>query len=305
MKRILPPFGALIAFEAAARRKSFTRAGEELGVAQSAISRHVAQLEKMLGLKLFERVRKQVVLTQAGANYADAVCELLNRAEAATLDILSSKRGEHVLNIYSLATLASNWLTPRMPSFLEKNPNISFQISTYRKGPFDFNNQDCDVAIHYGEPSWPNGLLHRLFVEDIVLICSPSYKEDVSLRSSNDLSRAVLLQQTTRPDAWTDILAHLGRKDMNSLRGPRFDLYSIIIQAALSGLGVAAVPRFLVEDYLATGALILPFKCTVRSRHAYYVVYPEAKRNSIGVQVFRRWILAEARKTLHSRSKSA
>jgi LysR family transcriptional regulator, glycine cleavage system transcriptional activator len=303
MKRTLPPSAALIAFEAAARRKSFTRAGEELGVAQSAVSRHVAQLEKMLGLKLFERVRKQVVLTQAGANYAEAVGELLNRAEAATLHILSSKRGERVLNIYSLTTLASHWLGPRIPLFLDKHPNISFQISTYRTGPFDFSNHDCDVAIHYGEPSWPNGLLHRLFVEDIILVCSPSYKETVGLKSSQDLSRAVLLQQTTRPDAWADILTHLGRKDINSLRGPRFDLYSIIIQAAIGGLGVAAVPRFLMEDYLANKTLILPFKCTVRSRYAYYVVYPEAKRNFLGVQAFRRWILAEARKTLQSRSK--
>lgn len=302
MKRLLPPLKALLAFEAAARRGSFTRAGEELGLAQSAISRHIAQLERMLGLRLFERIRKQVVLTQAGANYAEVIRELLDRAEAATSSILGSKRGERVLQIYSLATLGSNWLAPRMPSFASQNPNVSFQISTYRHGPFDFNNHECDVAIHYGEPSWPNGLLHRLFVEDIVPVCSPAYKTDIGLRSSNDLPRAVLLQQTTRPDAWTDILTHLGRKDINSLRGPRFDLYSMIIQAALGGMGVGAVPRFLVENYLTEGRLIVPFKCTVRSRYAYYVVYPEAKRHSANVQAFRRWILGQSRKTIQLRS---
>jgi LysR family glycine cleavage system transcriptional activator len=302
MKRILPPLGALVAFEAAARRSSFTRAGEELGLAQSAVSRHIAQLERMLGLRLFERIRKQVVLTQAGANYAEVVRELLDRAEAATLNLLSSKSGERVLHISSLATLASNWLAPRMASFVKQNPNISFQISTYRHGPFDFNAHECDVAIHYGEPSWPNGLLHRLFVEDIVLICSPTYKTEIGLRSPSDLPRAVLLQQTTRPDAWTDILSHLGRKDINSLRGPRFDLYSMIIEGALGGLGIGAVPRFLVENHLIEGWLIIPFKCSVRSRYAYYVVYPEAKRQSAEVQAFRRWILGQARRTLLLRS---
>jgi len=302
MKRLLPPLGALLAFEAAARRGSFTRAGEELGLAQSAVSRHVAQIERMLGLRLFERIRKQVVLTQAGANYAEVVRELLDRTEGATLDILSSRRGERVLHIATLATLGSNWLAPRMASFVKQYPQVSFQISTYRHGPFDFNTHKCDVAIHYGEPSWPNGLLHRLFIEDIVPICSPSYRTEIGLRSSSDLPRAVLLQQTTRPDAWTDILSHLGRQDINSLRGPRFDLYSMIIEAALGGLGIGAVPRFLVESYLMEGRLIVPFKCSVRSRYAYYVVYPEAKRQSAEVQSFRRWILAQARRTLLSRS---
>jgi DNA-binding transcriptional ArsR family regulator len=107
MKRLLPPLGALLAFEAAARRGSFTPAGEELGLAQSAISRHIAQLERMLGLRLFERIRKQVVLTQAGANYAEVIRELLDRAEAATSSILGSKRGERVRSLTYLAAMST------------------------------------------------------------------------------------------------------------------------------------------------------------------------------------------------------
>jgi LysR family glycine cleavage system transcriptional activator len=213
MKRLLPPMAALLAFEAAARRGSFTRAGEELGLTQSAISRQVTHLEALLGLRLFERVRKQVVLTQAGDNYVSVVRAMLDRAEASTLDILTSRNGERVLHISSLATFASNWLAPRMRSFMEQNPGITFQIDTYRHGPFYFGSQECDIAIHYGEPSWPNGLLHRLFYEDIVPICSPAYKASITLRSESDLHRAVLLQQTTRPDAWMDLLSSLGRKN--------------------------------------------------------------------------------------------
>ena len=206
------------------------------------------------------------------------------------------------MHISSLATLASNWLAPRMPLFTKQNPGISFQIKTYRHGPFQLRADECDVAIHYGEPSWPNGLLHRLFYEDVILVCSASYKTSIGLHSATDLQRAVLLQQTTRPDAWIDVLNHLDRKDVNPLRGPRFDLYSMVIEAAVAGLGVGAVPRCLVENYLARDRLIVPIDCSVRSRHAYYVVSPEAKRQVPEVQAFRRWIVTEARKTLSTRN---
>jgi LysR family transcriptional regulator, glycine cleavage system transcriptional activator len=152
-----------------------------------------------------------------------------------------------------------------------------------------------DIVIHYGEPSWPGGLLHRLMDEEIVCATSPDYIKAIGLRSVRDLDRATFLQQTTRPDAWSDLLAKLGRGDLNALRGPRFDQYGVVIEAALASLGLAAVPRFLIEAHLACSRLVMPFKASVRSRHAYHLVYPEAKRQWPEVQAFRRWILREAR----------
>lgn len=296
MKRILPSLSALAAFEAAARHLSFTRAAEELGLTQSAVSRQIAQLESFVGIRLFERIRRRVVLTEAGRGYATKVRTVLDRAEAATLDVLASKTGSRVLHISSLATFAAHWLAPRMAAFAISHPDISFQITSYRHGPFLFGADESDVVIHYGEPSWPDGMLHRIMDEEITPVCSPGYAKALNLRSARDLDRAVILQQTTRPDAWTSILAKLRCHDINSLRGPRFDLYSMIIEAALAGLGVGAIPRFLVEKHLAEGRLVMLFECSVRSRYAYYLVYPEAKRQWPEVQAFRRWILREARR---------
>ncbi len=296
MKRILPSLASLAAFEAAARRASFTRAGEELGLTQSAVSRHIAQLEAYVGVALFERIRRRVVLTESGIAYASKIRAALDGAEAATLDVLASQKGRQVLHISSLVTFASHWLIPRLGSFARQYPEITFQVSSYHHRLFEAVATNIDVAIHYGEPSWPDGLVDRLMDEQIVPVCSPAYVTATGMKAPSDLRNTTLLQQTTRPDAWTDVLAALKLDDINALRGPRFELYSMIIEAALANLGIGAVPRFLVEDHLASGRLVRPFDCSVRSRYTYYLVYPEAKRQLPEIQAFRRWILSEARR---------
>lgn len=267
-----------------------------MGLTQSAVSRQIAHLERFLGVHLFERIRRRVVLTDAGTTYATKIRSALDHAEAATLQVLASKSGEHVLHICSLVTFASHWLTPRLASFAKEHPDIALQISSYHHRSFDLVANDVDVAIHYGEPSWPDGLVDRLMEEEIVPACSPSYAKSIGLRSAKGLGRATLLQQTTRPDAWIDLLASLKCSDINALRGPRFALYSMLIEAAMAGLGIGAIPQFLIEDHLANGQLIRPFKGSVRSRYTYYLVYPEAKRQLREVKAFRTWILREARR---------
>jgi LysR family glycine cleavage system transcriptional activator len=296
-KRILPSLTSLAAFEAAARRASFTRAAEELGLTQSAISRQVSHLERFLGVRLFERVRQRVVLTQPGLDYSTKIRDLLDQAEAATLDVLASKTGGRVLHICSLATFASHWLSRRMVSFAQAYPDIDFRISSYHHLNFSVLANDVDVAIHYGEPSWPDAIVDRLMEEEVVAVCSPNYARTIGLNAPEDLARATLLQQTTRPDAWSDLLSALKVTDVNALRGPRFELYSMLIEAAIVSMGVGAIPRFLVEDHLADGRLIIPFPCSVRSRHTYCLVYPEAKRQIPAIQAFRSWIQREVRKT--------
>lgn len=298
MKRVLPSLTALAAFEAAARRASFTRAGEELGLTQSAVSRQVAYLERFLGVRLFERVRRRVILTEAGVTYAAKIRASLNRAESATLEVLASKDGGRVLHICSLNTFATHWLMPRMRSFVDQYPEFALQISSYHHRTFDDVAADVDVAIHYGEASWPDGLVERLMDEVLVPMCSPAYAEAIGLKSVEDLGKATLLQQTTRPDAWTDLLSGVNRDDINSLRGPRFELYSMIIEAALTGMGVGAIPRFLAEEHLASGRLVIPFEISVPGRSTYYLAYPEAKRQLPEVQAFRKWIQREVRRSI-------
>ena len=296
MRRALPSLAALEVFEACARYASFTRAAEELGITQSAVSRQVAQLESFLGIALFERVRRRVLITSAGKDYADRIRVILRQTEKATDEITSAETGR-VLHISSYATFAAKWLAPRLHSFSKKHPDIAFQITALNHHrAFASPDSGVDAAIHYGEASWPDSLLDRLMYERIILVCSPAYAASHEISKPADLSSATRLHQI-RADAWPDILTSLGLQRISQLRGPRFDQYAMVIEAALSGLGVAAIPSFLIDHHLASGSLIQPFKASVRSRHAYYLVYPEAKRNWKSIKAFRRWIVAEARRS--------
>ena len=162
MKRTLPSLVALEVFEACARYASFTRAAEELGITQSAVSRQVAQLEDFLGIRLFERVRRRVLITSAGKSYAEKIRVILRQAERATEDITAAETGR-VLHISSYATFASKWLAPRLHLFSKRHPDIAYQVTvlTHHRA-FASPDSDVDVAIHYGEASWPNALLDLL-----------------------------------------------------------------------------------------------------------------------------------------------
>jgi LysR family transcriptional regulator, glycine cleavage system transcriptional activator len=292
MKRLLPSLTALVAFETAARYTSFARAGEELGLTPSAISRQISQLEGFVGVPLFERIRRRVVLTERGRVYAAEVEATLDRAEAATVDVLASNERGRVLHIWTLSTLTLYWLMPRMPSFVQKNPEISFQITSYSH-PSQLSG-DIDVAIHHGEPSWPGGLLHRLMDEEIVSACSPDYVKAIGLRNVRDLDRATFLQQSARPDAWIDLLVKLGREDINALRGPRFAIrygHRGRARKPWTSSGAALSHRDAFGKWPAHYAV----QGLGAQRHSYYLVYPEAKRQWPEVQAFRRWILREAR----------
>ena len=295
MKRNIPSLAALEVFEACARYASFTRAAEELGITQSAVSRQVAQLEEFLGVRLFERVRKRVLITSAGKSYADKIRTILKQTEKATEDITAAETGR-VLHISSYATFAAKWLAPRLHLFSARFPDIAYQITVLmHHKAFASPESDVDMAIHYGEASWPDSLLDLLMYEKIVPVCSPSYAKSMSITQPSDLNRVKFLHQSRRPDVWPDMLASLGLQNINPLHGPRFDQFAMVIEAALTGLGMAAIPTFLIDRHLASGELVQPFEASMRSRHAYYLVYPEAKRNWKSIRAFRRWIVAQAR----------
>lgn len=293
--RGLPSLIQLGVFEAAARYGNFTRAAEELDITQGAVSRQIAQLEEFLGITLFERVRRRVIVTEAGKDYAAKISDVLKQAERATLE-LTSKDSGRVLTISSYAAFASAWLAGRLPSFVAQHPDIPFQLTALtHERRFAFAEKGVDVAIHYGEGSWPDALLDFLMHEEIIPVCSPAYARSISIATPADLHDAVLLHQIHRTDAWGDLLAKLNMSRIPALQGPRFDQYAMIIEAAEHGLGVAAIPRYLIERQLQTGRLVHLFGATSRSRFAYYLAFPETKRHLREVQAFRRWITAEAR----------
>jgi len=292
MRPYLPSLAALSVFEAAARHHSFTRAAEELGLTQGAVSRQVAQLEGLLCVRLFERVRQRVALTPAGTAYASEIRPLLERLTAATVNAMATKGQGGVLNLAILPTFGTRWLIPRLRGFVERHPDVTINFVT-RLVPFDFEVDALDAAIHFGRAIWPGAMLHRLMGEEILPVASPALVERESLDEPADALRVMLLQQVTRPNAWANWLAAQGLNPAAARPGARFEQFAMVAQAATAGLGLAILPRFLIEDELRAGTLVTPFGRPMVGEDAYYLVYPRAKATQPSVAAFRDWLLAE------------
>ncbi len=291
--RFLPPIPTLTAFEAAARHQSFSRAAAELHLTQGAVSRQIRHLEQLVGLELFERVRQRVVLTDGGRLYLADVRPILQALSDATQRAMTFAGGAGNLHLAVLPTFATRWLMPRLPDFLARFPDTTIHFVT-RIAPFDFSAEPLDVAIHYGDPVWPGAICEHLMDEEVVPVCSPAFRARHHLTGPADLAGVTLLQQTTRPHLWSEWFAAARTSHPGPFRGPRFEQFTMIAEAAAAGLGVGLVPRFLARDEIADGRLVELFDSPLTSEKAYYVVYPEAKAGSGAVNAFVRWIVATA-----------
>jgi DNA-binding transcriptional LysR family regulator len=296
LRRVLPSLAALEFFDAAARRLSFTQAAADLNVTQSAVSRQIRDLEAFLAQPLFLRIKQRLVLTQAGEAYAGSVRELLNRVEAATLQVMAYNGRGGVLTMALLPTFGSRWLVPRLGDFITRHADIQLNLTTQVR-PFDFAGSGIDAAIHFGTGAWPGAVCHRLMGEVIIPVCAPALLEGrPELEDPQDVGRFPLLQLTTRPQAWADWLRAAGVKTIDGHHGPRFEEFHMIIQAAIAGLGIAVLPRFLVQEELASGRLAVAVNRPVTSDQAYYLVHPEGKSDTYKVSVFAEWLIALCRK---------
>jgi len=292
MRRYLPSFTALQCFEASARHMSFTRAGEELHLTQSAVSRQVRKLEEFLQLDLFQRVKKRLVLSEAGEKYARETAILLNGMEAATIRLLTSANQGGSLEVGSLPTFGSRWLIPRLGGFSQAYPDIQLNLVT-QPTPFDFTTQDVDVAIQHGDGNWPGAIAHKIMDEDVIVVCAPKLLEGVTDITPAMATDFTLLQMATRPNAWDEWLQALGVTRKIHVTGPMFEQFSMVIEAALAGLGMAILPSLLIEDELKSGRLTAPFGGKMKSGRGYYFVYPENSPVLSRVTIFRDWILGD------------
>ncbi len=290
----LPSIACLQAFESVARHGSITRAAAELNLTQSAVSRQIRQLESLLDVALFERVRQRVVITDAGKLYLNDVNLAMAGLKDATNRIMACGGNTNLLNLAVLPTFATRWLMPRLNDFIQKHPGVTINLAT-RLVPFDFAMEPFDAGIHYGSPNWPGAVAHHLMDEDVVPVCSPRLEAEQRIRKPADLARAVLLHQTTRAGAWTAWFEIARVKNAHALRGPRFEQFTMIAQAAICDLGVALLPKLLIEDELASGKLVVLFNRSIRSANSYYLVVPEAKISSPLTAAFAEWIVGQAK----------
>lgn len=291
-KTFLPPIADLLAFEAAARHASISRAAEELHLTQSAVSRQIRQLEEQLGMALFHRVRQRVVLTDAGRVYAADVRAALQQLSACTQKAMAFSHAGGLLNLAVLPTLGTRWLIPRLAGFTERHPDVTVNLAA-RTEPFDFAGTPLDAAIHFGAPTWAGAVCEFLMREEVVPVASPDFCARHGIALREDLTRVLLLQQSTRPTQWAEWFEQVGVATTVALRGPRLEHFAMIAQAAACGQGVALLPRFLIGQELGAGTLVQLFDDAVVSADAYYLVYPEARAQSPLLQAFRDWLLAQ------------
>lgn len=290
----LPSLAALRTFEAAARHMSFTKAAAELHLTQSAVSRQIRTMEEYLGVMLFQRVKQRLVLTEVGRNYLISIRSALEKMQEATVNLLAHRGRGGMLVLATPPAFATKWLIPRLAEFYKRNPQIVINLVTRTK-PFDFAVEPIDVAIHYGSSDWPGVVSVKLMGDDVEVVCSPSYAAShPSMRTPQDIAQHILLQQSTRPHLWHDWMGTRGITMDNAWSGPRFEHFYMMMQAAVGGLGVALLPRILVEDELNEGRLIIPFDGSHKSRDAYHFVCPPEKQNDPKIEIFRRWLSGQS-----------
>lgn len=290
----LPPIGSLVAFECAARHESFSRAAEELHLTQGAVSRQIRALEEVVGVALFERVRQRVVLSEAGHAYLVDVRRALADLGDATHRVMGFAGTRGVLDLAVLPTFGARWLVPRLSRFLARHPDVTINIAA-RIEPFDFADDPFDAAIHVGQPVWAGGVLEHLMDEEVVPVARPDWLAGGADHTPAALAERPLLHQSTRPSAWADWFGSVGVTTDAAWRGPRLDQFSMVAEAAASGLGAALVPRFLVEEELASGRLAVLFSEPLKTRSAYFIVHPASKGRSALLKAFEEWIAAEAK----------
>ena len=298
----LPSLDLLKGFEASARLLSFTLAGDELHLTQSAVSRQIKELEAQLGVLLFERRHRALALTEAGQQLYPAAAQVLATMRAAT-DKLRAARGKQTLAVTTTHSFASLWLIPRLAGFTRDHPDMEVRIAASTRVQ-DLERDGLDVAIRHGPASLAGPGAIKLFGERVFPVASPKLVADSKkpLHEPSDLKHHVLLQYDD-PDGkhpwlhWKTWLEVVRLPDLRPAGSLLFSGFEQIVPAAIAGHGVALGRTPLVRDAIASGELVAPFKgVTADPARAYFAV---VSRNSEGrkeVRDFVAWLREEAKK---------
>ena len=295
----LPSLDLLKGFEAAARLLSFTKAGDELHLSQSAVSRQIQDLEEQLGVPLFQRRHRALVLTDAGQQLFSAAAQVLATMRAAT-DRLRALSGRQVLSVTTMASFAALWLVPRLAGFARDHPDVDVRIATEPRMQ-DLEREGLDVAIRYCTAQLAGPEAVHLFGERVFPVCSPKLAADRKrpLHEPADLRHHVLLQYDD-PDGhapwlnWKSWLELVGLPDLRPAGSLVLSGYEQIIPAAIAGHGVALGRSPLVRELIDAGTLVVPFPRASESSRAYFAVTSKNAAGRAEVEDFVRWLRAEA-----------
>ncbi|HEY0925128.1 LysR substrate-binding domain-containing protein [Brevundimonas sp.] len=283
------PLASIRVFEAAARLKSFTRAAEELGMTQAAVSWQIKALEGRLGQSLFRRLPREVQPTEAGERLSSAATEAVTLLRRAISDL--TEADEHILSITTLATLASQWLAPHLGAFQLSNPGLAVRLDT-NPGLLDLSREGFDVGIRSGNGDWPGLESQQIMPSVFTPLCSPEMAERLKLESPCDLLEAPRIGMEKEWAAWFAAAGLSdGRRPATRLTA---DYQVLEVAAALGGQGVALGSPIFFAREIKAGLLVRPFAQTVSFNTGYYVVWPEGRRRSPKIRRFREWLMSVA-----------
>jgi LysR family transcriptional regulator, glycine cleavage system transcriptional activator len=299
MSSAYPPLNALRAFEAAARRLSFTKAAEDLDVTPGAISQQIKILEDFVGQPLFRRLGRAVELTDSARIAMPLLRDAFERVDDAVRQMRLPLRRERV-SVSAAPSFAAKWLVPRMDKFQAANPNVQVWVAA-DMNLVDFAYADVDVAVRYGPGFYEGVVSEKLMTEEVLPVCSPALLADGKpLKTPQDLVGHTLLHDTgtdidpSCPD-WSMWLAARGISGADTNQGLRFNQSAMVIDAAASGRGVALAKRAIAAADLQSGRLVAPFSGEGdKVGFAYWIVRPKGRTMTPALKSFLDWLKEEA-----------
>jgi DNA-binding transcriptional LysR family regulator len=298
-RNALPALDLLVGFESAARHLSFTKAGEELFLTQSAVSRQIKDLEDQLGVVLFQRRHRALALTEAGHQFYAAAAQALSTMRTAT-DRLRAQAGKKALSVTTTHSFAALWLIPRLAGFTRDHPGVDVRITAETRVQ-DLERDGLDLALRHGPASLAGPNAVRLFGEKVFPVCSPKLLKRKPLEKPQDLRNHVLLQYDD-PEGrhpwlhWKTWLEVERIADLKPAATLSFSGYEQIIPAAIAGHGVALGRSPLVKDLMRSGELVAPFKSSADPARAYFAIVSKNAAGRPEVTAFVEWLKAEAAK---------
>lgn len=286
----IPSIAELEAFTACAREGTTVMAARKLNLTQSAVSRSLAALEDRLGVLLFNRVRRRLVLSAAGTAFLDRAERLLDELGDAAASVIAFGGDRAGLRMAVLPSFGRSWLIPRLHRFAALAPDVTVDIAA-RLLPVDFTREPYDLAIMRSQHEVPGGLAEPILEEEMVLVAAPALMGARAELSPEEVLALPLLQQSTRATLWLDWFRDIGADPRLILRGARFDHFDMIIDAAATGLGVGIVPEIVAREALARGRLCLAAPRRFQTGETYSLITPGV--TAPHVQAFRDWLLRE------------
>ncbi len=282
---------ALRVLLAIAEHGTASGAAEAVNLTQSAVSKHLRGLEESLGVALFARGSRGLVPTEAGRIYVKHVRLALAELEAAAAHISALKASPWSVRLHVLPIIGDRWLLPRFSRFAELHPEIDVQFTTFVTAD---TAETADGVFRFGEGQWAGQCADYLFGRDVALVGTAALVSRLGgIQTAEDVRRYTVLDHFQTPLRWSEFAAAHGLGEFKPNHTIRFGFYSLVIRAAISGQGLALVPRRLVQDELESGRLINPAGLGFQSRNAYWFTIPEDRPVRPGLAAFHKWLLAE------------